>query len=139
MNAASDEATSKGVEADDEQEGEETAEDKSDDDKAEEAEPAEVEESELEKLRREFTATKSKYERDLKAYEEFQSKVKSTREKAEELNQRFAKWYYAISGDSYDKLAIDRSSFVSIKKVQEEDEDAEESDDSEAETAEESK
>jgi len=74
----------------------------------------------------------------LKAYEYFLSKVESSREKADELNQRFAKCYYVISGDSYDKLALDRSSFASIKEVEEEDEDAEESDNSEAETAEES-
>jgi hypothetical protein len=54
----------------------------------------------------------------LQAYESFQSKVESGSEKADELNQRFAKWYYVISGESYDKLSLDRSAFVSTKAVE---------------------
>jgi hypothetical protein len=105
-------------------------------DDAKESVPAPPEKSELEKLRREFTAAKSKYDTDLQAYESFQSKVESGSEKADELNQRFAKWYYVISGESYDKLALDRSSFVSTKAVEDVAPAIEETDDQKTEDAE---
>jgi hypothetical protein len=114
----------------------ETASNDEEADDAKESVPAPPEKSELERLRREFTAAKSKYDTDLQAYESFQSKVESGSEKADELNQRFAKWYYVISGESYDKLALDRSSFVSTKAVEDVAPAIEETDDQKTEDAE---
>ena len=135
----------------------EATEDKSTKDESTEADNADKadetktpEQTELEKLRIKFEAAKSKYDSDLKSYEAFQSKIESGKSKAEELNRRFAKWFYVISGESYDKLALKRSSFVSVKETEEveavknarqiaEDEESEESEDSkESEESEES-
>ena len=79
----------------------------------------ESEKSELEQLQEEFSTLTSDYERDLRAFNDFKNKVAEGQEKADELNSRFAKWYYVISGESYDNLALDRSGLVRIKTVDE--------------------
>ncbi|QEG24696.1 DUF4340 domain-containing protein [Mariniblastus fucicola] len=87
-----------------------------DDSSSEESEEsAEKEPSELEQLHAEHNTAKSEYESALKKYDDFQAKTKAGEEKAEELNRRFAKWYYVISGDSYDQLALSRDAFVDQK------------------------
>lgn len=46
------------------------------------------------------------------AYDEWQSKVAHGRSIADELNRRFADWYYVISGDSYSKIHLSRNQLV---------------------------
>jgi len=88
--------------------------------------------SELEKLRKEYEDIKRQYDEDLKKYEDYQEKVRNGKEKAEELNRRFAEWYYVIPGKSYDKLSLARADLVKAKKATEDE--AEESVESESTT-----
>ncbi|UCD63819.1 MAG: DUF4340 domain-containing protein [Candidatus Zixiibacteriota bacterium] len=48
-------------------------------------------------------------------YDEWLRKVETGRQTAAQLSERFADWYYVISGDSYDKIRLTRSSMV-VKK-----------------------
>ena len=52
------------------------------------------------------------YERLLAEYE---TQVEAGKAKAEELNRRFAAWYYVIPGASYDSLKLSREDLVSPK------------------------
>ncbi|MCA9735562.1 DUF4340 domain-containing protein [candidate division KSB1 bacterium] len=49
-------------------------------------------------------------------HEKWQQKVDKGKETAEELNRRFAEWYYVISSDSFGKLHKTRSDFVKKKE-----------------------
>ncbi len=46
---------------------------------------------------------------------EYDDKVAKARQRAQELNQNLAGWYYVISNDVYEKIRLDRSSFVKSK------------------------
>lgn len=46
---------------------------------------------------------------------EYDDKVAKARQRANELNQNLAEWYYVISNDVYDKIRLDRASFVKNK------------------------
>ena len=39
------------------------------------------------------------------------------RQLAEDLNNRFAAWYYVISSDSFEKVRLDRSDLVQEKEA----------------------
>ena len=80
--------------------------------------------SKLEELRKEYDDSKKQYDEDLKKYEDYQEKVKAGKEQAEELNRRFAEWYYVIPGDSYDKLSLARADLVKAKEADSDDEEA---------------
>ena len=86
-----------------------------DDTKTNEPNAADTDETELEKLRSEFATAQATYKADAKAYDDRQKRIKYSKQKAERLNRRFAKWYYVISGSSYDNLALDRSTLVAVK------------------------
>jgi len=45
-------------------------------------------------------------------HQRWSNSVQNGRQKAEELNGRFAQWYYVISSDSYEKLRLKRSDLV---------------------------
>ena len=47
---------------------------------------------------------------------EYDAKVAKARQKASELNQNLAGWYYVISNDVYEKIRLDRPSFVKSKE-----------------------
>jgi hypothetical protein len=51
-----------------------------------------------------------------KAHDRWRGDVLEGRNLAEELNERFADWYYIISSDSYDKLHRTRADLVVNKK-----------------------
>lgn len=63
-----------------------------------------------------YEQAKQKYESDRAAYEasnaEYERKVEAGRKRAQELNERFAAWYYVISADLFDKLHVARSELV---------------------------
>ncbi len=89
------------------------------DDRADETDQEPKQESEedrLEKLRAEYKAKQEDYEADLKKWESFQQQIKEGKEKAEDLNRRFAQWYYVIPGKDYDKLALTRSDLIKDKE-----------------------
>ena len=46
---------------------------------------------------------------------EYNDKVAKAKQRATELNQNLAGWYYVISNDIYDKIRLDRSDFVKNK------------------------
>jgi hypothetical protein len=46
---------------------------------------------------------------------DYDDKVAKARQRASELNQDLAGWYYVISNDVYEKIRLDRSSFVKNK------------------------
>jgi hypothetical protein len=50
---------------------------------------------------------------------EYDEKVAQARQKVNELNQNLAGWYYVISNDVYEKIRLDRPSFVKNKENQE--------------------
>ena len=50
---------------------------------------------------------------------EYEAKVAQARQRANELNQNLAGWYYVISNDVYEKIRLDRSSFVKNKENKE--------------------
>lgn len=79
--------------------------------------PKKVAQEEYDKALQEYQANKSRFDSDLKSFED---KVKQGQEKAEELSTRFAGWYYVISSDSFEKFRITRNDVVSKKEVKEE-------------------
>ena len=83
-------------------------------------EPDTGDENRLVQLREDYDAAKKQYDDDLKAYSDRQDKISKGQEKAEELNRRFADWYYVISGDSFDKLSLARADLVTVKEAVEE-------------------
>ena len=67
-----------------------------------------------------------RYEEDLEAYEfelkEHEQKLEDGKKRVDELNRRFADWFYVISADVFDRLKLDRTDLVEPKE--EEDSDA---------------
>ena len=63
---------------------------------------------------------KKKYEEDLKKYESamesWKKKVSDAEADAKELNDRFARWYYVISADDFEKLRLSRKAMVKAKE-----------------------
>jgi hypothetical protein len=59
-----------------------------------------------------FEPAKARYAADLKAYDD---KVKEGEKLVKELNNRFADWYYVISGDSFENLRQGRQTLVKPK------------------------
>lgn len=112
-----------GSEEDAEADGDKDAEPNKEDDNAETSEgddeDKETDEEKLQRLRTEFANAKAEYQSQVTAYEEYQQKIEEGKEKAEELNRRFALWYYVIPGESYDKLALSRDDLIEPKESEE--------------------
>lgn len=62
----------------------------------------------------EFKSAKAAYERNLKAWEE---RATAGKKKADELKTRFEAWYYVISAESFEKLALSRAALVGPKEA----------------------
>jgi hypothetical protein len=60
-----------------------------------------------------YRQAKTRYASDLAQYE---AKIKSGKERVEELNKRFADWYYVISADDFDKLSMSRDQVVKAQE-----------------------
>lgn len=71
-------------------------------------------------LRKQYEDALQNYDGELKAYEhqlqDFENRMKAGQKKSEQLNRRFADWYYVIPGDSFDKLRLDRTNLVNAKE-----------------------
>jgi len=52
------------------------------------------------------------------AHKSWEDEVEKGRESAEELSQRFARWYYVISADSFDKIHLTRKDLVKTKDTE---------------------
>ena len=65
--------------------------------------------------------------------EEYDEKVKKGQERVDELNERFADWYYVISDEVFQKVRLERTDVV--KKKEKEEEEGEDSADAEADGA----
>ncbi len=67
----------------------------------------------------EYKEALAQYERDLASFEQRKKSreemLKQGRERAEELNARFADWYYVISADSFDKIRVGHDELVEAK------------------------
>lgn len=72
----------------------------------------------------EYKAALERYEIELEEYErkkkEFDRKVEEGKERVQELSDRFADWYYVISADTFDNLAVSRDDLVEPKETEEE-------------------
>jgi hypothetical protein len=62
----------------------------------------------------EYKSAKAAYERNLKAWEE---RATAGKKKADELKTRFEAWYYVISAESFEKLALSRGTLVGPKEA----------------------
>ena len=60
-----------------------------------------------------YDAEKGRFVAETHAYE---AKVAAGKQKVDELNNRFADWYYVISNDSFDKLRLTRTGLVKAKE-----------------------
>lgn len=63
-----------------------------------------------------------RYEEELEAYEfklkDYEKRVQQAEEQVVELNRRFADWYYVISADVFNRMAMNRSDLVETKEVE---------------------
>ena len=64
---------------------------------------------ETEAIRAERDRKLKQYERDMDDYNE---RIKKARDKVQELNFRFAEWYYVVTEDEYRKIHLSRSDVV---------------------------
>ncbi|MGM0486239.1 MAG: hypothetical protein ACQESR_05690 [Planctomycetota bacterium] len=112
-------------EASAEESGESDGDPESDEESSKKEDTAKTEEA-LAKARAEYQEAMQEYEAKLKQYEselkEYNEKIENGKEKAEELNRRFADWYYVIPGESYDKLRLSRADLIKEKGEDEEEE-----------------
>lgn len=72
--------------------------------------------AEYEAAMKEYEQALAKYKADKTAYE---TKLKEGQETVEELNTRFADWYYVISNDSFEDLRPTRATLVKAKEAEE--------------------
>ncbi len=85
--------------------------DQGDDEKA-------AEEKKPEKTEAELKAERERIEKENKRKEDdYQDKLKKGKERVEELNARFAGWYYVISDDVYKKIHLGRGDIVKKKEA----------------------
>lgn len=85
--------------------------------KQKEAEKAEKEKAEAEEgedVEEEPKKEEEKTEKQ-KEVERLEKKLEEAKAKVEELNLRFDKWYYVITGDSFSKLHLSRAQLVELK------------------------
>ena len=73
----------------------------------------------LEAVRLQYESELNAYQVALQGYEtelaSYEKKLADGQQKAEELNRRFALWYYVIPGDQYDKLRLSRPQLIREK------------------------
>ncbi|MEZ6126504.1 MAG: DUF4340 domain-containing protein [Planctomycetaceae bacterium] len=75
--------------------------------------PKKQAQEEYDKAMKAFEAAKKAHETSLSAFEK---KVEDGKKAAEELDRRFAKWYYVISSDSFEKFRITRTDVIKKKE-----------------------
>jgi hypothetical protein len=85
--------------------------------------PAAQPQKSKDELKREYDEKVRKYESDLKSFEE---KVTAGKKLVDELNTRFADWYYVISAENFNKLHLSRKELVKEKAPSQKDPSADE-------------
>lgn len=60
---------------------------------------------------------KQREEREKKEQEVYEKKIEAGRERAKELRDRFAAWYYVVPGDAYRKIILDRERLLRDPKA----------------------
>ncbi|MBH58650.1 MAG: hypothetical protein CMJ82_15865 [Planctomycetaceae bacterium] len=82
-------------------------------------EPEENPEEDIEAIRRQYEADLNAYKLAQQGYEtemaDYEQKLADGKQKADELNRRFALWYYVIPGEQYDKLRLSRPQLIREK------------------------
>ncbi len=68
------------------------------------------------RLQKEYDSQMLNYRHDLAIHDEKQKQVAAAKTKVGQLNQRFGKWYYVISAESFAKLTFNREAVVKAKK-----------------------
>ncbi len=86
---------------------------KTDADDAKPAEPKKDLKAEYVEAVKRYDAEKGRFVGETHAYA---AKVAAGKQKVQELNDRFADWYYVISNDSFDKLRLSRTDLVKAKE-----------------------
>lgn len=103
------------------------AEESDDGDSDSDGDSEQAEEDPLAKARKEYETAQKDYELDKMTYdsdlEKFEKKIKDGQKKADDLNRRFAEWYYVVSGETFDKLRLSRADIVKAKEEEEDDSD----------------
>lgn len=70
---------------------------------------------------KEYEAALAKYNEEQEVYEiklkNYEEKVKQGKERVNELNRRFADWYYVISAEVFDRMKINRDELVKAKEM----------------------
>lgn len=77
--------------------------------------PADEADDKLKQAQEQYKKDVEKYQQDLKAYE---TKVSDGKKKAAELAERFAGWYYVISGESFENLRLSRAELIKPKQAE---------------------
>ncbi|MFP6675577.1 MAG: hypothetical protein VB878_10920, partial [Pirellulaceae bacterium] len=77
--------------------------------------PVEGEEDPLKAIRDAHSDAQVAYQTGKRSHEDYIAKIKDGLKKSEELNRRFAEWYYVISGEEYDKLNLARADYIREK------------------------
>ncbi len=77
--------------------------------------PVEGEEDPLKEVRDAYSDAQVAYQTGKRSHEDYVEKIKDGLKKSEELNRRFAEWYYVISGEEYDKLNLARADYIREK------------------------
>lgn len=81
-----------------------------------EKDPKQIAQEDYSRAMASYIAEARSYDAKLQAFE---AKVKAGQEKADELSQRFAAWYYVISSDSFDKFRVTRTDIIKKKEATE--------------------
>ncbi len=88
------------------------------------AEPAEGADEKAEEETEEESDAEKERERiekeNQRKQEEYEDKVEKGQERVDELNRRFAEWYYVISNEVYQKIHLSREDVVKKKEAEEE-------------------
>ena len=113
--AASDDKSDDADKTDDAKPDAEKTEDASAEEKKEEPNFGDIYQRAIEK----FRADQKKYESDVKDRE---SKAEEGQKKVDELNDRFADWYYVITEEDFGKLRLNRDQLVKAKEKEESEE-----------------
>lgn len=76
--------------------------------------------TELPKTREEIQKERERIEKEnQRKQEEYDKKLEAGRKRVQELNERFADWYYVISDEVYRKIHLGRADIVQAKKTEE--------------------
>ena len=84
---------------------------------------AETEPAEQPDPQKEYEVALARYEEEQEVYKiqlgDYEQKVKEGQDRVDELNRRFADWFYVISADVFDRFKLNRDDLVEAKEAEE--------------------